>query len=315
MKNTLFYAAACLAIVLSSHAARAEDYFIQGSGQIQIKGPKGGSGVLAYRSKEGYDEKALRKINQIYGGNYDDYLARMSLRFLEVLSNIQAHFNGAPIVIRSGYRSPNANQGLRNQGKLAAQSSMHIEASAMDFYLEGVDTLALKEYATSLPCCGVGYYHGKHIHLDTGPKRWWDEKTSGTEKKEPQENEKIIALTQKDIYGPKEPVAFDFARVSDFPIGVTAKVQLQKLSKDQWADAQTLPLDFSRVFPPAPSASALETDPNRCVALQSRREIKRIGIENPGLAPGRYRVQVKFCDKQWSKMPEQIESNEFEVRK
>lgn len=311
MKTRLFFAAAGLALALSSQSAGAQEYFIMGSGEIQLKG----AGKIVYRTDKGYDEKALRKINQIYGGNYDDYLARMSPRFLEVLSNVQGHFKGAPLVIRSGYRSPNSNNNLRKQGKLAAQSSMHIEASAMDFYLEGVDTLELKEYATSLPCCGVGYYHGKHIHLDTGPKRWWDEKTSGTEKKEPQENEKIIALTQKDIYPEKEAIVFDLARASDFPIGLRGKASVERLDKGSWKPAGAPALDFSRIFPPQASASALATDPNRCVTLQNRREIKRIGLEAANLPSGRYRIQLEFCDRQWEKMPERIQSNEFEVRK
>ena len=192
---------------------------------------------------------------------------------------------------------------------------MHIEASAADFYMLGVDTPALRDYAKSLECCGVGYYHGQHIHLDTGPKRWWDETNSGTESKEPQENEKIIALTNQDIYKPNETIQFDIARATHFPIGVTANINLEKLDKGNWALFKNIPLDFSKVFPPHPSASNLEFDPKRCVILQSRKEIRQIMLEKKDIPPGRYRIQVSFCKKEWAKMPDTTLSNEFEVRK
>ncbi len=306
-----------LFLLLFPVSAWAQSYFIMGSGELQMKDQSSGASTkIQYRDKnDKYDENGLRKIHSVYGANYDDITQRMPLRFIEVLSNIQDHFNGAMILIRSGYRSPNSNQKLRDQGKLAGQSSMHIEASAMDFYLQGVDVLALKEYATTLPCCGVGYYHGKHIHLDTGPKRWWDETNSGTEKKEPQENEKVITLTNQDIYKSSEKVFFDLARVTNFPIGITANVNLEKFEKGQWVFAKNTPLDFSKVFPPHPSASNLEFDPKRCVVLQSRKEIRQIALDKNEMPAGRYHVKINFCNKQWAKMPDSIDSNEFEIRK
>ena len=287
-----------------------------GSGELQIKNQHtGASTKVQYRDKNGkYDEAALRKIHSVYGANYDDVIQRMPLRFIEVLSNIQDHFKDALILIKSGYRSPTVNQKLRDQGKLAGQSSMHIEASAADFYMSGVDTVALRDYAKSLECCGVGYYHGQHIHLDTGPKRWWDETNSGTESKEPQENEKIIALTNQDIYKTNEAIQFDIARVTNLPIGITANINLEKLDKGNWTLLKNIPLDFSKIFPPHSSASNLESDPKRCVTLQNRKEIRQILLDKNKLSTGRYRIEVSFCDKQWAKMPDKINSNEFEIR-
>lgn len=298
---------AFLAFTLLSASAflQAQDeFFIMGSGQINLKSSSGSTGKITYRNEKGYDEKALRKINQTYGGNYDDPLSRMSLRFLEVLSNIQSHFNDALIMQRSGFRSMRSNQGLRNQGKMAAQSSMHVEAAAIDFYLQGVNVLELKDYATQLPCCGVGYYQGRHIHLDTGPKRWWDQSNSGTDKKEPQENEKIIVLMSQDIFYGKQAIHFDFARVTNLPFGVKTKVQLEKWNKDQWTSTQSLPIALAET-----PASTQE-----CLSVQSRKDIKQVSLQTSSLAAGRYRMKIDFCDKQWSKMPDQIYSDPFEVR-
>ncbi len=281
-----------------------DEFFIMGSGQINLKSSSGSTGKITYRTEKGYDENALRKINQAYGGNYEDPLSRMSLRFLEVLSNIQSHFDNALIMQRSGFRSMRSNQGLRNQGKMAAQSSMHVEAAAIDFYLQGVNVLELKDYATQLPCCGVGYYHGRHIHLDTGPKRWWDETNSGTDKKEPQENEKIIVLMSQDIFYGKQAIQFDFARVTNLPFGVKSKVQLEKWNKDQWTAAQSFPISLSET-----PTSSLE-----CLKVENRKDMKEASLKASPLAVGRYRMKVEFCEKQWTKMPDQIYSDAFEVR-
>lgn len=303
MKKSI--AALLLIFLFTTNALAQDSYFIMGSGEINlIHLKKGSSGKIKYRSSKGYDEAALRKINAIYGGNYDKPNQRMSLRFLEVLSYLQNHFGGAPLMLRSGYRNPDLNQKLRAQGKLAAQSSMHIEAAAADFYLQGVDVLALKEFATAMTCCGVGFYHGKHIHLDTGPKRWWDEKTSGTEKMEPQENEKIIVLTDKDIYSPGEKMSFDYLRVSNYPFSSPSNVQLEKLEKNEWKKSGE-----AKVVLPFNST-------NTCQDLSDRSQIKGLKLEAiKPLVPGRYRFTLLFCNKKWAKMPDLIESNEFEVRK
>jgi uncharacterized protein YcbK (DUF882 family) len=82
-----------------------------------------------------------------------------------------------PIVIISGYRSPEYNENLRAKGRLAAKASLHMEGMAADIQMrKGLSTKAFP-LLRALQCCGVGYYHGDSLHLDTGPARW-DETTS-----------------------------------------------------------------------------------------------------------------------------------------
>jgi len=276
------------------------DFFIMGSGKIALRNIHTGSSVKTdYRHGENeYDEKNLKKINALYGGP-------ISLRFLELLAYLQDHFNGALIQILSGYRSPHENEGLRKKGRLAALSSMHKEAAAADLKLAGVDPTKVRDFLMALHCCGVGYYHGKHVHVDTGPSRWWDEKTSGTEKTEPQENEKIILLTQKDIYLPHEKIVFDFARVSDYPIGISPPIELEKWGRDEW----------KKIFSPLVKGGPGGISNTSCQVFDTRKQVKNLSIDLPqSLAPSRYRMTVTFCNKRWEKMPEKITSNEFEIR-
>ncbi len=289
------------------------DYFISGSGEISLKNDKKNSSVkIRYREGENqYNEAALKKINQVYGSPYEISTERMSLRFLELLSYLQKHFNGATIHILSGYRSPTLNQGLRNQGKLAAISSMHIESAAADIFLEGIEITEVRDFLMNLNCCGVGYYHGRHVHLDTGPKRFWDEKTSGTEKKEPQENEKIIALTDKDIYSSKnvipggDKIRFNFVRISDYPINTAGEVILEKQNGSEWKKTTSATID-----------SFQAKSFGDCESLSERKKTKDLKLTpKEKLPPGKYRLQISFCKKEPTKMPDSITSNEFEILK
>lgn len=293
MKSLSFFIA--LICVCAPFSLQAYDrFFVMGSGQIHFS-QNGKSLQTLYRKNSVYDEDSLRKINALYGSNYNIPTSRMPLRFLEILSAVQNHFNDSKIYIKSGYRSPIANQKLRNKGKLAAQSSMHKEAAAADFYLEGISGETLKDYAQSLSCCGVGYYQGRHIHLDTGPLRWWDESNSGTEKKEPQENEKIIASTEFDFYKPNEKIVFDFARITNYPVAYDPGVMIEKKDGEKWVNISKPML-------------------TQTILISKYEEQKNISLAEAPAKAGRYRLKILLDNKTWLKMPTEIFSNEFEVK-
>ena len=74
----------------------------------------------------------------------------------------------------SGYRSPQTNARLREQGRGVAQRSLHIEGRAIDVRVTGVDCADLAAYALDLKRGGVGYYRASDfVHLDTGAFRTW----------------------------------------------------------------------------------------------------------------------------------------------
>jgi len=74
----------------------------------------------------------------------------------------------------SGYRSPQTNARLREQGRGVAQRSLHIEGRAIDVRVTGVDCADLAAHALDLKRGGVGYYRASDfVHLDTGAFRTW----------------------------------------------------------------------------------------------------------------------------------------------
>jgi uncharacterized protein YcbK (DUF882 family) len=277
-------------------AATSSRYWISGDGTLVVN-----QQTLTYRNADGsYNEAGLKKLNRVFQADWEDPQERMSLRFIEILDYVQDQLQGGSYNLKSGYRSPKLNNSLRNQGKLAAQSSMHIEAAAGDLILEGVDSAQVFEFVKTLDCCGIGYYHGRHFHMDSGPSRYWDEKTSKTEDKTPQENEKLILQPDDDRYKPGETMGLKFMRVTNYPIGVDPKLDIVT------PDGQTTGKSIS-----LPSKDA-------CLIVQDRAQGRGLQAPLPakGLEPGKYALKIKFCNRfSYAKMPEEILSRGFEIRK
>jgi uncharacterized protein YcbK (DUF882 family) len=208
--------------------AAVRRFHIQGDGTLRIQvGKERDARALRFRNDLGeYNAAVLTEVNRLWGirrGEMD-----VDLRLLEVLDNLQERDPVAdrPFVIASGYRPRRYNNDLRKKKRMAAQSSMHIEAGAVDLFFPGVSSAQVAAAARALNCCGVGYYHGKTAHIDTGPVRFWDEQTSGTEKTAPQRNAKIIASTPFDIYREGELVQVRLQRITELPVSVSSSARI-----------------------------------------------------------------------------------------
>jgi uncharacterized protein YcbK (DUF882 family) len=98
----------------------------------------------------------------------------ISITLIELLWGVQqalfAQGVRAPIVVHSGYRTPETNAVTEG----AAYNSLHMYGRAVDFDVPGVATSDLADLCWSCPRSGgVGYYGGGWVHLDTGPHRFW----------------------------------------------------------------------------------------------------------------------------------------------
>jgi hypothetical protein len=233
----------------------------------------------------------------------------MSLRLIELLDYLEDHFQGKGIRIISGYRDPSYNQSLRDKGKLAASSSLHMDAEATDIVMSGVASATINDYLIPQDCCGVGYYHGKTIHVDTGPPRFWDEKTSGTEKKEPPLNEHISMKTKSDFYEVGQKMGLKFSRVTDYPIGVK-KTMVLTCGDEKRNTKKNVSVAFQD------SAKHLGKG---CYELKDREEGRTIFATLPktkGRDKGiQCRIRAYFCDPKTEKMPEYVDSNPFTIKK
>ncbi len=296
-----------VALVVVGSVAQAADFqpfFYSGDGVLVIQ-TDGAAQKIRFRDKDGgYNTDGLARINKIFGAHYGDGVKaqNMQVRFLEFLNYLQNHYNNAPFKILSGYRSPKYNQGLRNQGRLAAQTSMHMEGSAADIIFPAVLSSEIFPFIKGLNCCGVGYYHGNALHVDTGPPRYWDETTSGTEKKEPQQNEKIIVQSIYDRYHAGDDIVFELMRVTDYPVETPVKWEL-------------VAENGGKSVPISVRVDAISVTKG-CQQIPDRAPGHLLMSAIPADLPlGKYRSRLTFCSRTSDKMPASITSNVIEIIK
>ena len=93
---------------------------------------------------------------------------------LDILRGMQGSFEAAgtsrPIILNSGYRSPQTNK--KTEG--AARNSQHLSGKAADIVIPDVPTDYLAKLALYLQGGGVGFYPSKgFVHVDSGNLRVW----------------------------------------------------------------------------------------------------------------------------------------------
>lgn len=307
----LGFAAALLLTTTVAPAAVASRnptrFFHHGDGRIDLLGLKSGRSFSGrYRHVNGkYDPAALRSIRAVFDAPAGVPLAHISLRLIEFIDFLQDHFNShARIEVISGWRSPAYNTHLRQEGRLAATASLHQYGMAADIRMDGVPARRIWNYVRRLGFGGAGFYHGSMVHVDVGPARFWDEKTSGVGTDISTDNKLICLVADYDIYRPGDPVVLRFTRMTAFPIDVSAEFILERVNASGTAEKQELFRPILAVKGRSP-----------CAVFTNIGQMLNICWRMPGdLRAGRYRIWARFCDRQWESMPAQIATSVFEVR-
>jgi uncharacterized protein YcbK (DUF882 family) len=108
--------------------------------------------------------------------------APMDPKLLETLWATQAYIARfgmtKPLEILSGYRTPESNKRLIEQGVPAARKSLHMDGKAADIRISQLHEEVLGGLISSFRQGGVGFYYratanGGWIHTDTGLQRSW----------------------------------------------------------------------------------------------------------------------------------------------
>ena len=283
-------------------------YFYNGDGRLNLVSAKNGITFNGqYRNSKGlYSEKAIKIIQRLFGGQNDQPLSSISLRLIEFLDYLEDHLHpGARITIVSGWRSPQYNTDLRNKGRLAAKASLHQYGMAADIKIQGISSKRVWNMVKKLRFGGTGYYKGKLVHIDVGPARYWDEKTSGVGTDISTQNKLIGLVTDYDIYLPGEMMDLRFIRMTSFPIGVTPEFVLERLEKNGQLK------EIVR-FKPSFAIAAK----SQCPQFSDIGQMMGIGWKLPiGILPGRYKIRASFCQRLWEDMPAQIYTPEFDVKR
>jgi uncharacterized protein YcbK (DUF882 family) len=271
-------------------------YFLSGDGTVSLTNPKtNGSARIRYRSSEGtYPIEARQQLDRLFGVAGDS-VDHISLRLISALDFIEDRF-GLPIVLISGYRSQEYNDNLRAKGGGAAKASLHIEGMAADIQVRKNLAMKIWESVKEMGCCGVGFYGGDSIHIDTGPARYWTQATSKVRTNISENNKSIMVRTDQDIYIPGEKAEVKLARVTAYPVSVNPTFSIS-------GDGE-LPREFT-----------FEGQSGTCVLVRDAAERTFIWTVPQDFPPkGKVQLQLRFCDKQFAEMPDQIVSNVIEVK-
>jgi len=281
-------------------------FFFVGDGQISLVTEKSGESFAGrYRLGRGcYDEAAIGAICRVFGAPHNPQATGLSLRLIEYLDFLEDRLcPGARITICSGYRKPEYNRQLRSRGELAAKASLHQYGMAADLRMDGVPAKRLWDYVKALGFGGAGYYHGDLVHVDVGPARSWDEKTSGVGTGISDHNKLIGLVTDYDVYLAGEMITLRFIRMTAFPIGVATGFVLDRETGPGMARQVS-------VFKPSFAVSA----EGECCRFDDISQMASIRWRLQGeLPPGRYRVRARFCDNPWDDMPSEVSTPEFEI--
>ncbi|MGB2929649.1 MAG: DUF882 domain-containing protein [Desulfobacterales bacterium] len=281
-------------------------YFYKGDGKLNLVNAKNGLSFNGkYRESKGiYNEKALKAIHRLFGAQNDKPLSTISLRLIEFLDFLEDRIHpGVQITIVSGWRSPKYNTNLRNKGKLAATASLHQYGMAADIKMHGTSSKRIWNYVKKLGFGGTGYYHGELVHIDVGPARSWDEKTSGVGTDISIHNKLIGLVTDYDIYLPGEMIELRFIRMTSFPMGVIPEFVLEGVGKD----GRTKQITRFRPSFATPAGSD-------CPQFSDISQLMGIHWQLPrDISPGRYKIRASFCQSLWEDMPPEISTPEFAI--
>ena len=290
----------------SENVTDVSRYFYNGDGRINLLGAKNGITFNGqYRQSKGiYDEKALKTIHRLFGGQNDKPFSTISLRLIEFLDYLEDNLHpGARITIVSGWRSPQYNTDLRNKGRLAAKASLHQYGMAADIKIQGTSSKRVWNTVKKLGFGGTGYYKGKLVHIDVGPARSWDEKTSGVGTDISTQNKLIGLVTDYDIYLPGEMIDLRFIRMTAFPIGVIPEFVLEKVE----TDGQSKEI---ACFKPSFAIAAK----SQCPQFSDIDQMMGIRWKLPSdILPGRYKIRTSFCQRLWEDMATEIVTPEFAI--
>jgi uncharacterized protein YcbK (DUF882 family) len=292
--------------IASENITDVSRYFYNGDGRLNLLSVKNGMSFNGqYRKSKGiYDENALKTINRLFGAEKDRPLSTISLRLIEFLDYLEDHLHpGARITIVSGYRSPQYNTDLRNKGRLAAKASLHQYGMAADIKIKGTSSKRVWNTVKKLGFGGTGYYKGELVHIDVGPARYWDEKTSGVGTDISIQNKLIGLVTDYDIYLPGEMIDLRFIRMTAFPIGVNPEFVLERLEKNGQSK------EIARFKP-----SFTVTATTQCPQFADIAQMMGIRWKLPSdILPGRYKIRASFCQRLWKDMPTEIITPEFAI--
>lgn len=305
--NRILVMIAALPTLALPVSAASPRFFFAGDGRLVLRHAYFENTLdVRYRQADGtYDPAALKQIEHFFRSREDGREAPIPLRLIELLSYVEQHYHPRQMVLLSGYRSPEFNADLRNNGRAAAQASLHTDAMAADIMFVGLDMRRLWRQLRDLGTGGVGYYRAnKFLHIDTGQPRFWEASTSRVSENLSAGNARVFLRTDFDRYQRLEGAICSLHSVTAFPLRIHPHATL--VGPGGW---MTLMIE--------PVSSGIRDD-DGCFLIADpaeRYEFRVVSTDelNGAVASSRSRIMLSTCEPREAKTPAEIASNPLEI--
>jgi uncharacterized protein YcbK (DUF882 family) len=292
-------AAVLVALALPSAAAAPPRFFVTGDGTLEVVNAHTEERArVRYRRPDGtYDEAALDRLGVLFRSRGDQKQGSVTLRLVEVLSRLQRIAGGKPLVLLSGYRSPDYNTDLKQQGRAVAGGSMHTEGLAADLAFPRPALATLWQRVRALDCCGAGYYQKEgFLHVDVGRPRFWEAATSRVDENLSAGNARLLARTEFDRYAAGETVRVTLHALTVPPVRIARAARLVG------GDGAGEPV-------------AVEGDlPEYDGCLEVSGPAARLRVPAARATHGRARLVLDTCEPRVEQTPATVETNPIELR-
>jgi uncharacterized protein YcbK (DUF882 family) len=130
---------------------------------------------LVYSDGGGYRSDALARFDTLLRDFRSEKVHPIDPVLFDILHDVHAAARSdEPFHVICGYRSPDTNRMLHDQGRGVVINSLHVVGRAIDVRLPDVSTARLRDIGIAAARGGVGYYaDSDFVHLDTGRVRRW----------------------------------------------------------------------------------------------------------------------------------------------
>lgn len=174
MKRNTFIFLVCF--ILSSVPIGAQQVLLPHDGVINIYAYHVDEflAVKYLDDKGAWIPQAYEELNHLLRSRGDNLETQMDKRLIELADHLQDHFKVDTIEVISGYRSPDFNKQLKEEGHNVANESFHTKGMAMDIHIDEITEATIRDYLLKQKLGGVGYYGDRlMVHMDFGPVREW----------------------------------------------------------------------------------------------------------------------------------------------
>ncbi len=175
----------------------------------------------------------------------DGAKTEMDPRLLELFFKISRHFAVESFELISGYRSPEYNAGLKQDGRGVADASVHTQGYAADIHLNEISEVELWKFVKKSGLGGAGIYPCfNFVHIDVSRPRFWSENCG--ERKLVGEGAIAFVTGSNSYVSSKHFSRRNLVKKLKFEPKLPASAVLERFTEGKWREEENEELPFGK---------------------------------------------------------------------